>query len=259
VARRQVSLDLRGNRVTTVLMVKPTGTAQKTVELLADNDGNGAVSAGDLLRYTVVVDGDVARFGDDPGPGLRLVIGSVTTSFGRVTRGNSGPEFLVVVDELSGAPGPVTITFDCEVMPWLENQGWLELGYPTETPSVYALTGIPTDNPDTSVVGDATRTPIICSGGQSCVEDLAACQRERDALLADPDRDGVPAVLDLCKRTPGGAAVDDRGCSQDQFCQRIDAERPAGGEICRRADWRGDEPLTDPADCRPLFGACRAY
>lgn len=257
IARREVDVEFRHNHVVTLLMLKPTGTAEKTVALIADNDGDGAVSAGDMLRYTVVVDGDIARFSDDPGPGLRLDIGSVTTSYGRVTRGNSGVDFLVVVDDLQGAPGPVTITFDCEVMPVLENQGDLWLAPPGAT-SRFVLTRLPTDDPSTSVSGDATRTLVTCTGGQRCVEDLAACRRERDALLADPDRDGVAAVLDLCTKTPLGTAVDDRGCAQGQFCARIDVRKPQGEAICRAADWRGDEPLGSPQDCRPVKGVCVA-
>ena len=269
-ARRQVLVDLRENLVTTVLVVKPTGTAEKTAALIADNDGDGAVSAGDMLRYTVVVDGDIARFSDDPGPGLRLAIGSVTTSFGTVTRGNEGVDFLVAVDGLQGAPGPVTITFDCEVMPVMENQGELELADPSEDSPRFARISIPTDDPTTEPLGDATKTLVTCTGGPQCVEDLEQCERslgtcraERQelkdqltALLADPDRDGVPAVLDLCAKTGSSDLVDDRGCSQAQFCRRIDLAQKQGEAICRRADWRGDEPLGAPRDCQPGKGTC---
>jgi hypothetical protein len=271
-ARRRAVVDFRGNRVVTLVFAKPTGTAQKSVALVADNDRDGAVSAGDLLRYTVVVDGDAARFADDPGPGLRLAIGSVTTSFGTVTRGNTGPDFLVVVDGLEGAPGPVTITFDCDVLPVLENQGELELADSSEGTSTFARISIPTDDPSTAVPDDATRTLVTCSGGPQCAADLAACTRdlgscrtsrercEQDrqelkdrltALLTDPDSDGVPAVLDLCPKTSAGAAVDDRGCSQAQFCGRVPVSAPRADAHGRAADWRGAEPLSAPRDCRP--------
>jgi hypothetical protein len=265
VARRTVLVDLRGTMAVTVLAVKPTGVAEKAVRLIADNDGDGLVSPGDLLRYTVVVDGDVARFSDDPDRGLRLVNGSVTTSFGTVTRGNSGPDHLVVVDGLAGAPAPVVITFDCEVAPpSTANQGQLELRDDSETSSLFARISIPTDDPRTSPVGDPTLTAVACSAG-TCAEDLATCERDLDgcraerqelrdqlaALLADPDRDGVPAVLDLCLKTFSGAAVDERGCSQAQFCGRVDTTKARGDALCRAADWNGDEPLAAPRDCRP--------
>jgi hypothetical protein len=211
-----------------------------------------------MVRYTVVVDGAMAKFSDDPGAGLRLDIGSVTTSYGRVTRGNEGVDFLVVVEDLAGAPGPVTITFDCEVMPWVENQGDLWLADSSVDSSRYVLTRQPTDDPTTSRVGDATRTLVTCTGGQQCVEELAVCRRERDALLADPDRDGVAAVLDLCTKTPAGLPVDDRGCAQEQFCGRIDVRKKQGEALCRAADWHGDEPLAAPRDCRPVLGVCVA-
>jgi hypothetical protein len=171
----------------------------------------------------------------------------------------------------------VTITFDCEVMPVVENQGSLELADVSESSSLFARISIPTDDPSTSVPDDATKALVSCPGGPECAADLAACNRDLGAcrtareaceaerqqlkdqltaLLTDPDRDGVAAVLDLCPETTKATAVDDRGCSQAEFCARIDVSAARGDAICRAADWRGDEPLAAPRDCRPLEGAC---
>lgn len=92
-----------------------------------------------------------------------------------------------------------------------------------------------------------------------CQADLAACdselmtaQSQIAALTADADGDGVPDRQDACSSTPVGAAVDLAGCSQSQFCARIDATTPAGKRTCRKSDWMNDEPLmvARNADCR---------
>lgn len=76
--------------------------------------------------------------------------------------------------------------------------------------------------------------------------DLAACQ----ATLADSDDDGVPDQLDACP-APAGTDVDASGCTQAQFCARTDATTPDGAKVCKKLDWKNDEPLMKPkeADC----------
>ena len=103
---------------------------------------------------------------------------------------------------------------------------------------------------------------------KTCEAARQRLQDQLDAITADPDGDRVPAVLDLCLSTPAGAAIDERGCSQDQFCRRINLFAPSGAAICRRADWKSDEPrppiptIAGPAQ-RPAYRSdlavgCRA-
>lgn len=235
--RRTISIDVRNNIVVTALITRPAATAQKTVDLLTDADGDGFVSAGDIVRYSVVVESRAAhRFSDQPGAGTRLVAGSVTTTSGTVAQGNGPSDTAVLVSDLSRTD-PTTIRFDAEVVPVIENQGRLLLSSGS-TSHVKVLT----DDPTTGLPQDATVTPVSCAAG---------------GLLEDSDGDGVAAVLDRCPGTPAGQSVDDRGCSLVQFCAAIPLDGPDGAVLCRQADWRDDEPLGDPRDCRPRDGLCR--
>ena len=236
-ASRNVALLHTVNRVVTVLFadtrVAPNGTADKSASLLNDNDSDGQVSPGDVLRYTVQLNANEAtEFRDTPSCGGRLVPGSVTTTRGVITRGNGPTDTEVRVTELALTPDdPATITFDVEVAPAVRNQGRLR----------FSGGDLLTNDPATTAAADATVTPVACS--------FVAC-------AGDPDGDGVGASLDLCPKTPAGAAVDARGCSAIQFCGRIDVSTDKGQLLCRRADWGGDEPIGMPRDCRPSAGAC---
>ena len=93
----------------------------KTDELFTDTDSSGNVSAGDTLRYTVTItnNGNQAAgsvvFTDSAPANTSLVVGSVTTSTGSVTTGNTVGDSSVSVDlgDLDGAGGgTATITFD---------------------------------------------------------------------------------------------------------------------------------------------------
>lgn len=215
--------------------VAPNGTAEKTARLLNDNDGDGRISPGDVLRYTVALDGRGAtEFRDAPACGGRLVAGSVTTTHGTIASGNGDGDTAVRVTGLAlTGEEAATVTFDVEVVPTVQNQGRLRF------PGGDLLT----DDPSTPAAADATVTPVACS--------FVTC-------AGDPDGDGVGASLDLCPDTPAGAAVDDRGCSAAQFCGRIAVDTAAGQRMCRQADWRGDEPTGMPRDCRPAAAACAA-
>jgi hypothetical protein len=81
---------------------------------------------------------------------------------------------------------------------------------------------------------------------------LAQCQAELDEALlaleecrarADEDHDGEPDQSDRCPGTRESEAVDDAGCSTEQFCASIRVRRGRDALRCLRADWRNDEPL----------------
>jgi hypothetical protein len=240
-------------------------SAEKTVIRWDDRDRDGQVSDGDVLGYraTLTGGGDLFFF-DEPRAGARLVAGTVTTTRGTISTGNNAGDTAVRVDTPGIPDDPAAVEFDVEVVAAVENQGRLW--------RLTDLRNVRTDDPNTPAPQDATVTPIVCSVSESCAGELKKCQsglsdcqaarkalqEQLDTVLADPDGDAVPAVLDRCADTPKGLAVDDRGCSLAQFCGAIDARGPRGRALCRAADWRGDEPLGFPLDCRPLGARCVA-
>jgi hypothetical protein len=261
VIRRTQTMEIRRNTAFTVLITKgPHETsAEKRVRLLSDRDGDGAVSPGDVLRYTVTLAGRGGdHFSDAPGATARLIPGSVSTSRGVVSTGNAPGDTSVSITALElGLADTATIVYDVEVVAALANQGRFFLNPPGDD-DVLLRRPVFTDDPTTSLAADATVTPIACVGG-SCAADLQSCRKDLGTVLADPDGDSVPALLDVCRTSPAGATVDDRGCSRAQFCATIRLDQPNGRALCRAADWRHDEPLADrPHDCEPRDGVCRA-
>jgi uncharacterized repeat protein (TIGR01451 family) len=93
----------------------------KTAALQKDADGDGVVSPGDTLKYTAVITnpGDVLAkgviFTDTPDFNTKLMVGSVTTSKGFVSKGNiAGNTVEVMIGTV--APGEiVTVTFDVTI------------------------------------------------------------------------------------------------------------------------------------------------
>jgi len=144
----------------------PDLDATKVDSLLADADGDGMVGPGDILRYLVSItnNGDSDATGvilaDIPDTNTALQVGSVVTSFGTVTAGNSGGDTDVNVDIGAVAAGDsVTITFDVIVddpltacVETIENQGLI---------SSNELPAINTDDPDTPAVDDPTVTALV--------------------------------------------------------------------------------------------------
>ncbi len=141
--------------------------------LLIDQDGDGRVSPGDVLRYTVVLNNeddlynagiDNVIFNDSPGMYTELIVGSVTTSQGAVLQGNAPGDTSVQVSVGHIADGESqTITFDVQIatpfpagVSQITNQGW-----------VSASTGLPveilTDDPATPEFGDPTITPVFAA------------------------------------------------------------------------------------------------
>jgi hypothetical protein len=90
-----------------------------------------------------------------------------------------------------------------------------------------------------------------------CEVDLAQCEADLTECLTNPiipdqDEDGESDATDECPNTAGEAAVDQVGCSLEQFCTAIDATTSRGAKVCESSDWRNDEPLMNgkDADCQ---------
>lgn len=89
-----------------------------------------------------------------------------------------------------------------------------------------------------------------------CEVDLAQCEADLTECLTNPvipdqDGDGEPDATDACSNTSEGVAVDQAGCSLEQFCTAIETTTAQGAKVCEKSDWRNDEPLmkAKEADC----------
>ncbi len=178
----------------------PGFDATKTDALIIDNDGNGEVSPGDVLEYTIEINntggiGSNTIFTDTPDANTTLVVGSVTTSQGTVTSGNGGGDTTVEVDLGDVAPGSpaATITFRVTVndpfppgVNVISNQGALNA---SDDPNAPVLT----DDPATTAIDDPTDTPI---GAASLLT-----ATKNDALRIDNDGDGQADPGDTIRYT----------------------------------------------------------
>jgi hypothetical protein len=91
-------------------------------------------------------------------------------------------------------------------------------------------------------------------------DDLAMC--EAQPVLTDSDGDGEEDNTDACPDTPILAAVDQGGCSLEQFCATFDLSNGYGRASCNNADWRNNQQLgahdckAQQQECVPREGAC---
>jgi uncharacterized repeat protein (TIGR01451 family) len=141
----------------------PQLTADKADILVVDSNNTGKPGAGDILLYLITIANRgngaalAVNFADTPDPNTTLVAGTVQTSQGKVTKGNTAGDTSVAVSIGTIAPGAnVTISFRVRLNDSLSssriaNQGTITGG---NTPPV------PTNDPDTPAPGDPTVTII---------------------------------------------------------------------------------------------------
>jgi len=102
--------------------------------------------------------------------------------------------------------------------------------------------------------GDCQRNPSDNDSGWECAPAEFVYRSQPPAapsrtclgfgVVDDADGDGEPDTTDRCASTPRGAGIDGDGCSTEQFCSQQSVQ------VCRRADFRNDEPLSkQPRDC----------
>ncbi len=142
--------------------------ASKDDLLLIDNNGDGQANPGDTLQYTVVISnmldsvGATASnvvFSDTPSVNTTLVTGSVTTTQGVVSSGNTPGDTSIGVDVGDVLDDSIiTVTFQATINdPFpigvftVSNQGFIN----SDT-----VTNLSTDDPQTPAVGDPTGTLI---------------------------------------------------------------------------------------------------
>jgi uncharacterized repeat protein (TIGR01451 family) len=154
-----------GDPTVTPITTTPNARATKAVRVAVDADHSNSASAGDTLEYTIVItnSGNIAEaglsFSDTPDPNTLLLAGSVTTTQGSVTLGNTAGDHAVQVDlgMLAGGGGQATVTLRVRInsplpagVTHIRNQGLLT-GDATETR---------TDDPSTSAGGDSTQVRV---------------------------------------------------------------------------------------------------
>lgn len=166
----------------------PLLDATKLATLGSDNDQNGQPGPGDILHYQVRIinSGNAAAsavaFADPLDVNTTLIVGSVTTTQGAITRGNSAgdDDIAVTLNDIS-AGGEVVIAYKAQINSPLAptvvkvaNQGVV---------TSQTLPPVLTDDPTTPAVDDPTQTQV------RILPQLAATKRA--TLLLDNDNDQV--------------------------------------------------------------------
>ncbi len=154
--------------------------------LAADQDGDGVADPGDRVRYTALLrnTGSITApstvFAITPDPFSRLVVGSVSTSFGSVTEGNSSGDTAVRVAVGTLSSAIVTIRYDVTVnasvpapISQLSTQGSV---------SGQNFQAVATDDPDQGGTADPTTTPLDFD------PDLSLAKSDGGALAAPGQR-----------------------------------------------------------------------
>lgn len=180
-----------------ITITTPDSTPQLDVfkrdNLLVDANSDTVPSPGDTLRYEITIrnpssmDVDNVVFNDTPDSNTTLMAGSVTSSQGSVTTGNTKGDSQVQVAIGTLAAGTeATVTFDVQIASVLpdevrtiRNQG---------TVGGDSIPTVATDDPDTPTEDDPTDTPV---------RPFAQIQAfKRDSLLKDNDGNGMPSPGD---------------------------------------------------------------
>ena len=174
--------------------ISEAATASRTISLFTDNDGDGRAEPGDVLSISTVVAnqstlrtltavGFIDLLADS---NLSLVVGSVTTTAGSVTTGNTSGNTTVDVNIGTQSPGTsVTITYRATVgaLNSVVNEVCAQ---GTITAAQFTTVDLLTDDPNTEARADT-----------SCV--AAFIDADSDGLQdgGDPDGDGLTNAAEL--------------------------------------------------------------
>ncbi len=174
----------------------PALTFTKTAALLVDADGNGVVSPGDTLKYTLTLTNtggpaNAVTVTDAIPANTNLVAGSITASQGTVAGQN--PVQVTVGTVLGSAP--VTITFQVVIA------NPLPAGVSAvSNQASAAVQGLPTllsDDPSTPQAGDPTVTGVT----------LPLSLSVADTTVTSPASGSVPALFPVSLSAPAPTAV----------------------------------------------------
>ncbi|MEM7050861.1 MAG: GEVED domain-containing protein [Acidobacteriota bacterium] len=202
---------------------QPLLTAVKTdaIPVGGDGDGDGMLDGGDTLKYTVTItnNGDgvatAANFASSIDASTSLVVGSVMTSQGTVTTGNTAGDSSIAIDLGDVAAGGTTVTVMYEVT--LANP--IPDGV-TEVVCQGSLTStnhppVSTDDPDTPDSTDSTDTPVDAAPEVSA--------SKIDALQVDGDFDGRADAGDTIRYTVEVRNDGDASALATVFTTAVDA------------------------------------
>ncbi len=182
-----------------IVAAEPSMSATKTDAVQIDVDNDTVADPGDTVRYTIVItngglgSADSVFFNDTPDANTGLVVGSVTTSLGSVTTGNTAGDTSVAVNvgTIPGNGGNVTITFDVTIdnpisgaVTTVSNQG---------STSGANFTTFPTDDPAVGGTTDPTVTPLILTP-------IVAATKV-DAIFTDGGTTGIADPGDVIRYT----------------------------------------------------------
>jgi uncharacterized repeat protein (TIGR01451 family) len=175
-----------GDPTITPIVAAPVLEASKTDILYAEANRNGVPSVGDTLLYVVTIanSGIVSATGvvytDTPDVITTLVVGSVRTSQGSVTKGNNGGDTTLSIDiGVMPAGGRVTISYLVTInSPFVRsvilNQGSVDSN---------ELPPVPTDDPNTLVPGDPTSAVIPPGQTAISLSSFTATRRAGDVVV----------------------------------------------------------------------------
>lgn len=172
----------------TIVPPNPAIAATKADSIVVDVDGDSTADPGDTLLYTITIansgngDASAVVFTDSPDPNTSLVAGSVTTSAGTVTTGNTLGDTTVAVSAGTIPPSAsVTITFRVMIQSPLPSGATSVANQGSVSGSNF--TTVLTDDPDAPGSSDPTVTPVTITP--------AIAASKTDALVLDADGDGI--------------------------------------------------------------------
>jgi uncharacterized repeat protein (TIGR01451 family) len=185
------------------VILEPLLSATKRDSLVIDADGNGSPSPSDTLLYSVAIlnsgNGDAldVTYSDTPDLNTTLVAGSVQSSLGAVTSGNTAGNTTVGVNIGTLPAGQqVNISYRVTIndplpaeVTQVSNQGVVASSNdvtPCPQPGEVNASGVycpelPTNDPDTPETYDPTQTPVT--------QDPIIEAVKRDALVVNADGD----------------------------------------------------------------------
>lgn len=94
---------------------------------------------------------------------------------------------------------------------------------------------------------------VTCSEERGdLAEQLDDCTAALAVAHEDGDVDGIPDSIDRCPDSETDI-VDSEGCTVTQFCARFATDDMRLSKLCKRADWRNDEPMMRGGDRDCMF------
>jgi uncharacterized repeat protein (TIGR01451 family) len=181
-----------GDPTITPLIAEPKLDPFKRATLIVDADKNSVASPGDTILYEVTINntGNAAATGvvynDTPDSNTTLVAGSVQTSVGAVTNGNTGtPPVTVSIGTIPGG-GSVKLSYRVTINNPL--QGGVSQVINQGIVTSNELPPAPTSDPTNPIPGTPTIVPVVAAPVLTATK--------RDSLLIDADASGAPSPGD---------------------------------------------------------------